>query len=65
MLKTGKWVRSFTFEIARKIGFSKEILDQAVAKIGTTQINYESLLQKTERQQMELENKLRMLQAVD
>ena len=65
VLKTGKWGSSFTFEIARKIGFSKEILDQAVAKIGTTQINYESLLQKTERQQMELENKLRMLQAVD
>jgi dsDNA-specific endonuclease/ATPase MutS2 len=38
VLKTGKWGSSITFEIARKIGFSKEILDQAVAKIGTTQL---------------------------
>ena len=36
-----------------------------MAKIGTHQINYEKLLQKTERQQIELDNKLRMLQAVD
>ena len=65
VLKIGKWGSSFTFEIARKIGFSKSILDHAMAKIGTHQINYEKLLQKTERQQIELDNKLRMLQAVD
>lgn len=65
ILKIGKWGSSFTFEIARKIGFSKNILDHAMAKIGTNQINYEKLLQKTERQQIELGNKLRMIQAVD
>ncbi len=65
ILKTGKWGSSFTFEIARKIGFSEEILNNAIAKIGTTQINYENLLQKTERKHIELDNKMRMLEAVD
>lgn len=65
ILKTGKWGSSFTFEIARKIGFSNELLQKAVLKIGTAQIDYEFLLQKVEREKLEVENQKRMIEAVD
>ncbi len=65
VLKTGKWGSSFTFEIARKIGFSEDLLTHAVAKIGTAQIDYEFLLQKLEREKNDIESKSRMVEAVD
>ncbi|NLJ81573.1 MAG: endonuclease MutS2 [Bacteroidales bacterium] len=64
-LKIGKWGSSFTFEIARKIGLSENLLQTAIEKIGTTQIDYEFLLQKLEREKIELENQKKMSEAVD
>ncbi|MDD4209831.1 MAG: Smr/MutS family protein [Bacteroidales bacterium] len=65
VLKMGKWGSSFTFEIARKIGFSESILEKAIAKIGTAQIDYEFLLHKLEREKIEIDSQKRMMEAVD
>jgi len=65
ILKMGKWGSSFTFEIARKIGFSESILRKAIAKIGTDQIDYEFLLHKLEREKIEVDSQKRMMEAVD
>lgn len=65
VLKMGKWGSSFTFEIARKIGFSNKVLEEAIAKIGTAQIDYEFLLHKLEREKNEINNQKRMIEAVD
>jgi DNA mismatch repair protein MutS2 len=65
ILKMGKWGSSFTFEIARKIGFSESILEKAIAKIGTAQIDYEFLLHKLEREKIEIDSQKRMMEAVD
>jgi len=65
ILKMGKWGSSFTFEIARKIGFSESILRKAIAKIGTAQIDYEFLLHKLEREKIEVDSQKRMMEAVD
>ncbi len=64
-LKIGKWGSSFTFEIARKIGLSENLLQTAIEKIGTTQIDYEFLLQKLEREKIEIESQKKMSEAVD
>ncbi len=65
ILKSGKWGSSFTFEIAKKIGFSTAILDSAIKKIGTNQINYEFLLHQLEHEKVTIDNQKRMIDAVD
>lgn len=64
-LQTGKAGSSFTFDIAERIGFSQEILKKAKAKIGTAQIDYETLLQKVELEKILLENERKMCAAMD
>ena len=64
-LQTGKAGSSFTFDIAERIGFSHKILENAKAKIGTAQIDYESLLQKLELEKTALENERKMCAATD
>lgn len=64
-LQTGKAGSSFTFDIAGKIGFSPDIIAAAKAKIGTTQLDYEALLQKVELEKIALENERKMCAAMD
>ena len=40
-LKTGKPGSSFTFEIARQIGFPEDVLKYASEKIGTSQLDFD------------------------
>ncbi|HOF16581.1 MAG TPA: endonuclease MutS2 [Bacteroidales bacterium] len=65
ILKSGKWGSSFTFEIAKKIGFSQQLLDEAIKKIGTNQIDYELLLHQLEQEKVVIDNQKRMIDAVD
>lgn len=57
MLKIGNPGSSFAFEIANKIGFPKEILDNAAKKTGKTQLNFDKQLQNLEVEKKELETK--------
>jgi len=64
-LKIGKPGSSFTYEIARHIGLNERIVENAIAKSGTAQIDYERKLEEIEIAQMETENKLRQVRAAD
>ena len=64
-MQIGKAGSSFTFDIAERIGFSHKILENAKAKIGTAQIDYEALLQKLELEKIALENERKMCAATD
>ncbi len=64
-LQTGKAGSSFTFDIAEQIGFPTDILQTAIQKIGTAQIDYEALLQKLELEKIALENERKMCAAMD
>ncbi len=64
-LKIGKPGSSFTYEIARHIGLNPEIIDKAIAKSGTAQIDYEKKLEEIEITQIEAENQLRLVRAAD
>lgn len=56
-LQIGKPGSSFAFEIARKIGLPKEILEEAAAKIGEEQINYDKHLKDIARDKRYWEEK--------
>ena len=45
-LEIGKPGSSFAFEIARKIGLPKTVVERAQSKLGTQQINFEKLLKE-------------------
>ena len=53
-LRLGMPGSSFAFEIARKIGFQKEVLRNAVKKTGKTQIDYDKALQDLEVEKSKL-----------
>ncbi len=60
-LHIGKPGSSFAFEIARKIGLPKEILDDAAAKIGEDHINYDKHLKDIARDKRYWEEKRRKI----
>ena len=64
-LKIGAFGTSFTFEIARQIGLNETLLQNAIKKIGKSQIRYEKLLQKLEQKQLEMEQQQKMLVFTD
>ena len=65
MLKTGQFGTSFTFEIAEKTGLDKQIIEHAIQKVGRTQIRYEKLLHRLNRQQQELNKRQKMIDFAD
>lgn len=56
-LKTGIMGSSYAFEIARKIGFQKKVLDAAEQKTGIKQVNFEKSLIELESKKHEIEVK--------
>lgn len=60
-LEIGKPGSSFAFEIARKIGLPKEILDEAASKIGEDHINYDKHLKDIARDKRYWEEKRRKI----
>ena len=64
-LNIGRPGSSFTFEIAKSIGFPNEILEQAKQKTGTAQVDYEQKLQTLEVERLELEQRQKMFDAAD
>lgn len=65
MLKVGNPGSSFTYEIAQKIGFPQAIIDSAIEKSGTAQIDYERKLQEIEVAKLEIDEKLKMVRSAD
>lgn len=65
MLKIGKPGSSFTYEIARLIGLPEDIIHSATQKSGTAQIDYERKLEEIENEKIEIETRLRLVQAAD
>ena len=65
LLKVGNPGSSFTYEIAQKIGFPQSIIDNAIAKSGTAQIDYERKLQEIEVAKLEIDEKLKMVRSAD
>ena len=64
-LQIGKPGSSFAFEIARKIGFPESILEEAILKTGTTQIDYDTQLQALEQERKALFQKQHELESAD
>ena len=64
-LKIGAFGTSFTFEIAKQIGLNEDLLQNALKKIGESQIHYEKLLQQLEQKQIEMEQQQKMLSFTD
>ena len=56
---------SFAFEIAESIGFPKEILQKAGAKVGTAQLNFEHQLQQLENDKREVARQREELRLAD
>ena len=65
ILKQGKPGSSFTYEIARQIGLPESIIEDAISKSGTAQIDYERLVEEVEMEKMEWEKKLKMVSQTD
>ncbi len=55
ILKTGQPGSSFTFEIAKKTGFPKEVLNRAKKKINTSHLRFDNQLQQLEADKIALE----------
>ena len=64
-LKIGNPGSSFTYEIAAQIGFPQEVIDSAMQKSGTAQIDYERKLQEIEVEKLEIDKELRLVQSAD
>ena len=65
IMVTGKPGSSFAFEIARKIGFPKEILDEASNITGEQHLRFEQQLQQLEVDKKAIRKKERELQVAD
>ena len=65
IMVTGKPGSSFAFEIARKIGFPKEILDEASHITGEQHLKFEQQLQQLEVDKKAIRKKERELQVAD
>jgi DNA mismatch repair protein MutS2 len=64
-LKIGKPGSSFTYEIAHKIGLSRQIIDAAILKSGRAQIDYERKLDEIEIEKLEIEKQLKLVNLAD
>lgn len=65
ILKVGKPGSSFTYEIARQIGLPEEIIDTAIQKSGTAQIDYEKKLEEIELEKIEIDKTLKLVHSAD
>jgi DNA mismatch repair protein MutS2 len=65
ILQTGRPGSSFAFEIARKIGFSDDLLAEAAEKTGRTQLDFEEELSKLESEKRELREQSRKFRMAD
>lgn len=64
-LKIGKPGSSFTYDIAKQIGLPAEIIEKAIEKSGTAQIDYEKKLEEIEIEKLETEKMLKMVHSAD
>ena len=64
-LKTGIMGSSYAFEIAKKIGFQKEVLKNAEEKTGTKQVKFEKQLLDLESKKRDVEVKEKEFKAAD
>jgi len=64
-LRQGKPGSSFTYEIARQIGLPYAIIENAIAKSGTAQIDYERKLDEIEVEKLEIEQMLKRVTQTD
>ncbi len=64
-LSTGKPGSSFAFEIANKIGFPKEVIENAEAKVGPGQLDFERQLAQLEVDKKQIAQKTAGLKAAD
>ncbi len=65
ILKIGKPGSSFTFEIAKKIGFPEPVLERAKQITGYDRINYEQRLQQLETELYTINEQKKQLNAAD
>ncbi len=56
---------SFAFEIARKTGFPEHVLQNAIQKTGTSQLDFDTQLQQLEIDKIDLEKKKKELKVAD
>jgi DNA mismatch repair protein MutS2 len=64
-LRQGKPGSSFTYEIARQIGLPDAIIENAISKSGTAQIDYERKLDEIEIEKLEIDNMLKRVTQTD
>jgi DNA mismatch repair protein MutS2 len=64
-LKMGKPGSSFTFEIARQIGYPEDVLKYASKKIGKSQLDFDKELQNLEVEKSEVQKKNTELEVAD
>jgi DNA mismatch repair protein MutS2 len=65
ILASGKPGSSFTFEIARRIGFPEDVIQVAIGKAGKTHLDFEQQLQEVEMEKIRLEKQLKEFQVAD
>ncbi len=65
ILASGKPGSSFTFEIARRIGFPEDVIRSAIDKAGKTHLDFEQQLQEVETEKLRLEKQLKEFQVAD
>jgi len=65
ILASGKPGSSFTFEIARRIGFPEDVIQAAIGKAGKTHLDFEQQLQEVEMEKLNLEKQLKEFQVAD
>lgn len=64
-LSIGKPGSSFAFEIANKIGFPEDVVDNAASKIGSSQLDFEKQLAQLEVDKKEIARKTAELKVAD
>ncbi len=65
LLKQHRPGSSFTYEIAQQIGLPQEIINAALSKSGTAQIDYERKLEQIDLDRLEVERQLKMMTQSD
>ena len=64
-MAAGKPGSSFTYEIAKRIGFPQEVIEAAQGKTGKTHLDFEKQLQEVEAEKIILEKQLKEFQVAD